>query len=161
MVAIHPTSGQPLASLRRRLAGHMVDSFVVVVGGGLLAKGYSAAMGMPETDLIIAACFLAARAPSWVLLARQGQSIGKWVARTRVVDAGGKPAGPLRAVLLRESVLLFVGALKLAGGRAEDIARLVVLADITAIGGRENRCLHDRLAGTWVVEAVHGEPRHP
>ena len=67
--------------------------------------------------------------------------------RVRIVraDDGGNP-GFLGAVVLRNMVRHVLIAVPVLGG-------LFALADILAIFGEERRCLHDRIAGTKVVES--------
>ena len=78
-----------------------------------------------------------------VLLSRDGQSLGKKAMKVRIVrfDDGGNP-GFTEAVGFR---LLVNGLLWMVPGYA--------LLDIMYIFSTEKRCLHDRIAGTKVVEA--------
>ena len=83
----------------------------------------------------------------YTLLSLRGQTLGKLAMRVRIVRAtdGGNP-GFLRAVVLRNMVRHLLSAVPILGG-------LFALADILAIFGKERRCLHDRIAGTRVVES--------
>jgi uncharacterized RDD family membrane protein YckC len=78
-----------------------------------------------------------------VLLSREGQSLGKKAMKIRIVrfDDGDNP-GFVEAVGLR---LLVNGLIWMVPGYA--------LLDIMYIFSTERRCLHDRIAGTKVVEA--------
>jgi uncharacterized RDD family membrane protein YckC len=78
-----------------------------------------------------------------VYLTRDGQTIGKKAMKIRIAryDDNGNP-GFVKAVLLRA---IFNGILGCFPGYA--------LVDILFIFGAEQRCIHDQIAGTKVVEA--------
>ena len=104
---------------------------------------------------------------SWqlYLLAKTGSTLPKRWYAVRVLTATGKPPGMSR-ILLREGVgcwglpllvayLLWVysGAFPNLGTLAGLSGLLVLGEGITARFDRQRRCLHDRLAGTYVVDA--------
>lgn len=84
----------------------------------------------------------------WYTLAVRGQTLGKQLLGIQIVDGLGAPAGFLRALLLRSWV--FGVLVSLANGLLGGAGGLLSLADVLMIFGAEQRCLHDRLAGTWV-----------
>ena len=103
---------------------------------------------------------------SWqlYLLAKTGSTLPKRWFNVRVVTANGKPPGTPR-VLLREGIgswglpLLFAYVLWLYSGAAGQgvlvgLAGFMVLGEGTSARfNRQRRCLHDRLAGTYVLDA--------
>ena len=82
-----------------------------------------------------------------ILLARDGQTLGKRALRIRIVRSDGTPATLGRLLLLRMGVMLFIGLIPLLG-------TLIQLADPLFIFGNASRCLHDYLADTRVVVVV-------
>ena len=138
------------ASRGDRLFAVVVDWVIAVVPVGI---GFALTRRSPETAgaalshwqlwVILAAILLI----QYTLLSLRGQTLGKLAMRVRIVRAtdGGNP-GFLRAVVLRNMVRHVLSAVPILGG-------LFALADILAIFGEERRCLHDRIAGTRVVEA--------
>jgi hypothetical protein len=85
-------------------------------------------------------------------LAVRGQTIGKRLFRIQVVDQYDRPAGFVKAVLLRSWVFGFLVAL--AQGWTGPVGALIPLLDVLLIFGPERRCLHDYLAGTRVRNTV-------
>jgi uncharacterized RDD family membrane protein YckC len=95
-----------------------------------------------------------------VLIANSGQSVGKLVLGTRIIDAEGHTAGffqgfvlrtlPVTLVALLPTLGLAVGLDVATAGVLAILAGLVSLVDCLLIFGAENRTLHDRIAGTYV-----------
>jgi uncharacterized RDD family membrane protein YckC len=83
----------------------------------------------------------------WLLLSLRGQTLGKMAMGLRIVreEDCGNP-GFLRAVLMRLFVPRLIKLVPVLG-------TLFGLADVLSIFGEERRCIHDRIAGTKVVEA--------
>ncbi|HYV39150.1 MAG TPA: RDD family protein [Gemmataceae bacterium] len=80
-----------------------------------------------------------------IQLSKHGQSIGKWIMKVRVVKyEDGSHAGFVHAWLLRNCVPYMIS---LVGGLVWN------LIDILFIFGEEQRCVHDLIASTKVVEA--------
>lgn len=96
-----------------------------------------------------------------LLIARTGQSIGKRIARTRIVKLDGSRATFFSAVVLRwwvpSGVLMLPTMLTKVGINIPNAASLPLLllwiADMLAIFGPSRRCLHDLIAGTKVLNA--------
>ena len=79
-----------------------------------------------------------------LLLSLHGQTIGKMIARVRVVHADDETMIGGVTVLLRELVFPLLGALCLVG-------MVLRIVDILWIFGKDRRCCHDYLAGTKVI----------
>jgi len=89
---------------------------------------------------------LAVQIYQWVLLSNQGQTMGKKLAKIKVVDYDdGSVRGFWRLVGVRIWLVQLIGAIPIVGG-------LFALADIRMIFGEERRCLHDRIANTQVID---------
>lgn len=82
------------------------------------------------------------------LLATAGQTIGKRLLGTRMVDArtGARPPF-MKMFLLRYVILGLLGSTAFVG-------HLVALVDALFIFRRDRRCLHDLMAGTRVVKVA-------
>ncbi|MGC4118290.1 MAG: RDD family protein [Myxococcales bacterium] len=115
----------------------------------------------PTGDLAILlyGCLLASLA-LWVVqcwgLAVRGQTLGKRVLGLVVVDTYDRPAGFVRALLLRSWVFgILVG---LVQGWTGPVGSLIPLLDVLFIFLGDKRCLHDYVAGTRVrnTSLAHG-----
>lgn len=86
------------------------------------------------------------------LLVESGQTIGKSIVGLRIERLNGDRAGFLHVVLLRYVVMAMIVAFAGAalGSGAEN---LIWLVDALFLFGPSQRCLHDRLADTRVVDA--------
>ena len=82
------------------------------------------------------------------LLATRGQTIGKMALGLRIARTDGSVASPVRLLLLRYGLGYYAfGLVSIV------ISSLFALADAFFIFGSARRCLHDRIAGTIVVQA--------
>ena len=100
-------------------------------------------------------------------LAHGGQSLGKRVTRTRIVLADGQAAGLLRGFVLRTvppailatvpAVLVWADAGEITTGACTILGYAALCVDALAILGARRCCLHDRMAGTFVVSAQRPE----
>jgi uncharacterized RDD family membrane protein YckC len=156
-----PFTADELASRGARLAGAMLDMLFVLlaaapgiamgmsarIGGGAPRRGVAPNIldGTPET-LAIWAGVLAVSIVNWFLIAQCGRSLGKLIVGTRIVLRDGRTPGFLRSVVLRHWVMLAIGNIPYIG-------KPFRLFDVTRIFREGNRCLHDRIAGTWVIKA--------
>lgn len=143
------------ASRSRRLCAALIDSLIVVAvfyPVFYLAGGWERALrheppSLEEQMLYFAIGVLVPLATNAYLLARHGQSVGKRLLRIRIVDARTGEIVPLfRSFGLRHFVPIAIGHVPVAGS-------WFLLADTLFIFRQDRRCLHDRLAGTKVVEA--------
>jgi len=82
--------------------------------------------------------------PTFVLVSRSGQTLGKRFLHLRIVRVGGTRAGFLRAFLLRDFVFKLLCGIPLAG-------TALFVADVASLWRPDGRCIHDRFAGTKVV----------
>ena len=126
-----------------------------------------------------------------ILVAARGQSLGRLVARIRVVRTDGTPAGPLRGALLRTGAVVAMPALLFGIGdaiwrvaSADPESRLVrwfgfgglsnllvvvptvasavyLLGDAALAVLPGRRALHDRVAGTRVILVPRGDEGMP
>jgi len=135
-----------LAGAARTLAGDGTVQCGVQVGNPAFRPDDLSTPGVVSTVL-----FLALMAVQSHFIASGGQSIGKRVARCRIVTMSGGPASFRDAVVLRTWVPLLLPLVPIVGG-------LVALVDVLFIFGPSKRCLHDRIAGTKVVEVADGDP---
>jgi uncharacterized RDD family membrane protein YckC len=78
------------------------------------------------------------------LIARSGQSLGKRWSQVRIVRQDGSPAGFVHGVLLRAWLFVALGAVPYLG-------KGLGIADSCLIFRRDQRCLHDLVAGTIVI----------
>src|SRR5690606_6582679 len=86
----------------------------------------------------------------WVLIARDGQTLGKRWLGLRVIGEQGERVGWVRGVIVRVWAMT-VGSLVLVG--------VPLIVDPLVVFGRRRQCLHDRLARTLVIEArTPGDP---
>lgn len=83
--------------------------------------------------------------PNGYLLYSKGQTVGKMILKMKIVDADGKVPDFPKLLTLRYIVLYLVTRIPFIGS-------LLALADVLFIFTAERRCLHDQLAGTWVVK---------
>jgi uncharacterized RDD family membrane protein YckC len=141
------------ASRGARLGAVMLDGLVVAVPAMLIAILVPATSGgtAPSTaGMILLMLFgvgaIAFVAMQLVLLHRHGQTIGKKLIGIRIVRTDGTRAGLGRIFLLRSFVPGLIGAIPLLGP-------IFSLVDILFIFGEEQRCVHDMIADTIVVNA--------
>ncbi len=123
------------------LLGACIPAFVVWValeGDGIL-------IGLPLAVLPM----LVLTVYQWVLIARQGQTLGKKWSGIKIIKTNGAPVTFLDGVILREWVVGAIGALPWIGG-------LFGLLDVMFIFNNDRRCLHDRIASTRVIIAPFG-----
>ena len=144
------------ADLGKRFLGALIDGVASIVfvgpGYGLIIAGGSGEGPDKESPLLIAGVavlvlgILALLAMQLYLVATRSQSIGKYLVKTQIHDCEtNAPASFVKCFLLRGVVNGLIGAIPCIGG-------IYSLADILFIFGEEHRCLHDRIAGTCVVD---------
>lgn len=79
------------------------------------------------------------------LLEKRGQTVGKWYVGIAIVGLDGGRKGAVHLLVYRcVPALLFP--------QVPYVGSLFTLVDTLAIFGRERRCIHDRIAGTKVIE---------
>ena len=176
-VAEAPKTAAPhpyLASRGRRFWGYLIDYAVLVISMGLIfgVAGLSARatpVGIPgqafngvydsPVGALISLVVIAYIIVQAVMLMRRGQTVGKWIVRTRIVTMDGEHPSWWRLVLVRP--LIIVGAMtrpgiQWAGGEWGQLVRLafggLFLLDALFVLNSDRRALHDHLAGTQVVD---------
>lgn len=144
-----------VASVGRRLAGFVVDASLNLAWAIPLARWmHSEGIVLPDWEKKL--WFTLPMVVNWGLVVARGQSAGKWLVGTRIVDAGGQRVGLTRGVLAREIPRIGVDFLPLALPLLTLPIGLLHLADAIWLGRADRRSLHDLVAGTWVVEAPAG-----
>lgn len=147
----------PIADLGKRFLGALVDGFAAMlfIGPGfamLIAGSEEMDAGNRESPLAIIGLLLlvlgggALLVIHIMLLANRSQSIGKYLMKTQILDyETDQPAGLIKTLLLRGFVNQIICQLPCVGA-------IYSLVDILCIFGEDHRCLHDQLAGTYVVD---------
>lgn len=152
------TGNMQIASVGARIGGALMDVAVqliaVIAGLGLifLSGAISENGNGPDVIGFIAIgvavlIFLTPAVINIVFICMYGQSIGKKLVGTRmVVEATGEVAGFVHGFLLRQIVFSFCTSIPLIGG-------FVAIADVFFLFSENAQTLHDRLAGTVVINA--------
>ncbi len=158
------TGPMQIASVGARLAGALLDgvvmivavvaAFAVLIFAGVTAEAIDGGQGgagvpiMMILALIVGGLiFLTPVVLNIVFICMYGQSIGKKLVGTRmVVEATGEMAGFVHGFLLRQMVWGLVTGIPFIGG-------FIALADPFFVFSENAKTLHDRLAGTVVINA--------
>jgi uncharacterized RDD family membrane protein YckC len=147
------TYARPLASRWQRLGGAVVDFIATFVPAAVLARVFNAVTGATASVATITVMMLVPSIVNWYLLATRGQTMGKIVVRTRVVTETGETATFARAVALRAWPVYFLQvAPTLFGPSVKALTSVIAMVDTLFVFGGSRRCLHDRIAGTHVVD---------
>jgi uncharacterized RDD family membrane protein YckC len=154
---LHP--GAPLAPWWRRAVALTLDSAVLIgVTEGTFAAlegdSYLGKHNGGDRPLIWLAIILTTATLYYAIVMRasDGQTLGKWLLGIRVVRTDGAAMSATRAIW-RQVVLLILlpDAAAELGPYASAIASFVLFIDyLWPLWDRENRALHDMLAGTRV-----------
>lgn len=155
-----------LAERGTRLAGAMIDGALYLAAAipGLVVVGVSAAMSAdslagPGEDgaglfgsmagglgvAVMGLSIFALAIYQWVLIATTGQTLAKKWLKMKIVKVDGTPVDFVSGVILRSWVVQALSAIPMVGG-------LVGLIDALMIFGEEQRCLHDHIASTIVID---------
>ncbi len=145
----------PTADLGKRFLGSIVDGLAVIVfigpGYALLIPSLIAGNQKPGVlffagmgVLVLGA--LGLFAAQVYLLVSRSQTIGKMLVKTKImcIDTN-QPADAVKTILLRSFVNGLIGGIPCVGG-------IYTLVDICYIFSEDHRCIHDRIAGTWVAD---------
>ncbi len=149
------TSGN-LATLSQRLIGAIIDALIMlpiafvmgmILGVILIAVGIGPDNAMYNLLLTVFGAVIGMGlflVLNGYLLATRGQTIGKVVAKTRIVAEDGSlvPFGPL--ILKRYVPVWVVSQIPLIGG-------VLALLNVLMIFRENRKCLHDDIAGTKVI----------
>ena len=141
------------ASRWKRLFGAIIDSLIsmIIFVPVMYATGVLQQISSGESLNIVqqAALFVATWSVFLILngylLFKRGQTIGKVVMSTKIVDLSGNIPNFTKLLVLRYLILGVISQLPVIGA-------LAGLANALFIFGRERRCLHDYMAGTRVID---------
>ena len=139
-----------LATLGQRWMGAFIDGILygVAIVPAAFAGGWLGSRGNDSAAFIGIALgvvlFLPLVIYQIVITANTGQSIGKKIAKTRIVKLDGSPPGFMHGVFLRSWVIGVLGAIPWIGS-------FISLADTLMIFRSDRRMLHDHIAGTQVI----------
>jgi uncharacterized RDD family membrane protein YckC len=146
-----------LASLGRRFGGHLIDQALALIAGILLSHVCARITGQARTLPMVTACTLAASTVNWALVVSRGQTVGKILVRTRIALLDGANPGFFHGVVLRVWPWTLIQVLPVLVGPVLQLRALVSIAffvdALWIFAGGTRRCVHDHLAGTWVVDA--------
>ncbi|WP_028454207.1 RDD family protein [Chitinilyticum litopenaei] len=143
-----------LASRGSRLGAALLDGLVVgmIVFAPLIIWGESQALAWIGstsewllTPLFIMLGLLAFLLPNGYLLAKHGQTVGKRVAKIKIVGLDGKPLPFIKLVFMRYGIMQSLGSLPFIGWA-------FTLMNVATIFRPDRRCMHDMLAGSKVVK---------
>jgi uncharacterized RDD family membrane protein YckC len=150
----HARSRQPfigridprLASRWKRFLGSFLDSFLIVVpfiGLTILAEtgageDVAVVIGLVASGIVLLV--------DTVLISTRGQSLGKMLLGMQIVRVDyDAPPGFVYGILMRSWVPALIGSVPFVGSFFQ-------LADALFIFGDEKQCLHDKIAGTKVLD---------
>ncbi|MEO7100478.1 MAG: RDD family protein [Luteolibacter sp.] len=159
--------GNPgLADPGDRFVGSFVDGLVgiaiaALIWGGLLFAGVIHSMegfdggfdrmGIGYAIFFTIVHFSLLMAIQWKFLKATGQTIGKKVAKTRIVTMDGKKPEITDLVFKRYAFVSLINTIPVVGG-------FLSLVDSLLVFRKDRRCLHDLVAGTQVVKVVPDQP---
>lgn len=142
------------APVGARVSGALFDScaltmllVVPVFTAYGLTKGLDPELGETLRGVSVLSGFGMYLALQGFLVSTQGQSVGKIMARTRIVRSDGSPVGFFHGVLVRSWVWTMICQFPLIGVFAS-------LGDLITLFGEDHRTLHDRIADTRVVSVA-------
>ena len=143
-----------LASLGKRLGGAMIDgviSMVIIVpimlATGVLQRAFTGqGMTIEQQATFFIIGWVVFLALNGYLLLNRGQTIGKVVVKTKIVDLDGNLPKFGKLIVFRYLILGIVAQIPLLGSLAGIVNALFIF-------GKERRCVHDHLAGTRVIDA--------
>lgn len=107
-------------------------------------------MGFGFTLLLTVIHFPLYMAVQWSSLKTTGQTLGKKIAKTRIVTMDGKKPEMNDLVFKRYAFVTVLSLIPVAGG-------VLSLVDALLVFKADRRCLHDMVAGTQVVKFPPGQ----
>lgn len=153
---VNPSGEIVLAERGSRLAAVIVDTLCFIAVVVIMAFGMPGAFGPgavesgatpnPVLSIVGVVGILALMVVNLVLLAKNGQTIGKKLLGVKIVRQDGSKAGLGRIFWLRIVANGVLGAIPFIGP-------LYSLVDVLFIFGERRRCIHDHIADTIVVKA--------
>lgn len=151
--AVQGAGGPPADRIKRLVATFLDGALLGITAGMAFGMGFFTGagihwgVGLLSGFGLMSIVWLGMLVGQCYLLAERGQTIGKIVMGLRIVrfEDGGNP-GFVKAVLLRTFLWALITAIPVVGP-------LIGLVGILFIFRDDQRCLHDHLAGTRVVNA--------
>lgn len=146
-----------IAEPGKRLIGAIVDflAFFLFLAPGMVLIFVALATMQDEVEppplfivggLLVGVGALAYLIVQICMLAKRSQSIGKYVVKTQILDyETDMPADFVKTFLLRWIVSRLIGGVPCVG-------LIYTITDVLFVFGEERRCLHDQIAGTYVVD---------
>ncbi len=158
----------------RRLLAFSIDALLVgTAQGAVCIAARDAWPGGARVEVLASVCFIALS--YWIVLhALFGQTVGKWVARVRLVGLDLRPVSWIQAIVRDSASILLTIAILVEGSRASRIGQIGprelgaiaalfllnvawILLDVVAmLASKRRRALHDRLARTVIVRVGKG-----
>ncbi|WP_372716958.1 RDD family protein [Novipirellula sp.] len=149
-----------IASVGKRIGGALIDglfngvgmllAMVLVVALAPAAEGAGEQAAAGIGLILLMACAFIMSVPfiiNMVLISMSGQSLGKKLVKTRIVDKqSGVQVSFLQGVLVRNIGFGAITAIPMIGG-------FIGLADVFYLFTQDHETLHDKLAKTVVVDA--------
>ena len=150
-------AGGVRASLGQRIGGALVDYFlqmaftflgiVAAIAIAILFDSQDPGVAAVIGNLGGGAGYLAVPLINAYLISTSGQSVGKKVAKTRIVDSqSGQQSGFVQGFLIRNFVFGIIESIPIIGW-------IIALADLIMLFPEPHETLHDKLAKTAVVQA--------
>ncbi len=155
IAARYPPTQLTLAGPGRRLTGHLIDYVLLGPAQILVAILFWASIVTLGVSLLLLPVGLLLAAPwlIWfIIVAPNGQTPGKQLLGMYVIASDGGRAGGSQ-VWLREFVVkyLLTGFLNVP-----TLGVYGLLASLWCLWDRDNRCLWDKIAGTYIALSPHG-----
>jgi uncharacterized RDD family membrane protein YckC len=156
-------SSHNYASLGERFLGALIDILIMIPLALVIGMGYALMFmiapqkaldpfsmgangyGFGETLLVAVLGMAAYIGIQWTFWASTGQSIGKKVMNTQVVNLDGSQATAKTIAFKRYAIMGLIGNVPVAG-------MLVSLIGVLLIFRRDRNCLHDDIAKTRVIK---------
>ena len=140
------------ATPSKRLVAALIDGLIsggiaclgmIPVFLGMASEAEDVRMvGLGLTALLVLGGTLGFAIYQWVLIAQQGQTVGKRAMQLRIVKQDGSAVGFVDGVILRSWVIAL----------GNQIVPFLGLIDVLLIFTQERRCLHDLIATTDVID---------
>ena len=140
-----------VCSRMKRLLGAIIDSFAVFVAlmmGVMLAAMIGSLGGQPAEGVDPSILVVMFTLPVMLgicqcyLISTEGRTIGKYCVKSKIVNLQNQPPGFFQGVVLRVIAVGFLGMIPCFS-----------LVDVCWIFNEPKRCLHDYIAGTFVIDA--------
>ncbi|MBN1788612.1 MAG: RDD family protein [Sedimentisphaerales bacterium] len=151
------TSSQ-LASRWQRLGGAVVDTIIAMVvtlpvmamfgmfSGCATESGAGCGLGLGKQLIVFVYYYIVFLAVHGYLLSKYGQTVGKKVAGTKIVDMDGNILPLAKVVGMRYMIVGIICMIPVIGA-------IFGLVNVLFIFKEDKRCIHDLIAGTRVVNA--------